>query len=52
VDSAARMLEAFALNDGAWVLLAALKDDAEVRLAPFDAIGFPLAALWPEPPPA
>jgi Uma2 family endonuclease len=46
VDPAARTLEAFALRDGAWVLIAALHDDAEVRLAPFDAVGFALGALW------
>jgi Uma2 family endonuclease len=50
VDPRARTLEGFALRDGAWVLLAALKDDAEVRLPPFDAIGFPLGALWPDAP--
>jgi Uma2 family endonuclease len=46
IDPTARTLEAFALRDGAWVLAAALKDDAEVRLPPFEAIAFPLAALW------
>ncbi|SDZ87745.1 Uma2 family endonuclease [Rubrimonas cliftonensis] len=46
VDPAARTLEAFALKDGAWVLIAALHDDAEVRVAPFDAVGFALGALW------
>jgi hypothetical protein len=30
------------------VLVAALGCEAEVRVAPFDAIGFPLAALWPD----
>ena len=35
-------------RDAAWVLIAALEDDAEVRVAPFAAIGFPLAALWPD----
>ena len=46
IDPKARTLEAFALRDGAWTLLAALKDDAEVRVAPFDAVAFPLSALW------
>jgi Uma2 family endonuclease len=45
-DPAARTLEAFALRDGAWVLIAALHDDAEVRVAPFDAVAFPLGVLW------
>jgi hypothetical protein len=34
--------------DKVWTLAAALADDAEVRLAPFDAIAFPLADLWAE----
>ena len=46
VDPLDRTLEAFALRDGAWVLLAAIRDDAEVRLAPFEAVGFPLGVLW------
>jgi Uma2 family endonuclease len=48
IDPGARTLEAFALRDGSWVLIAALEEGAEVRVAPFDAIGFPLAALWPD----
>lgn len=46
VDPLARTLEAFALNDGSWTLLTALSDDAEVKVAPFDAVGFPLDVLW------
>jgi hypothetical protein len=46
IDPVDRTLEAFALADGAWVLIAALKADAEVRVAPFEAVTFPLAALW------
>jgi hypothetical protein len=30
------------------VLAAALKDDDEVRVTPFEAVGFSLAALWPD----
>jgi Uma2 family endonuclease len=48
VDPKARTLEAFALREGLWVLLGAVADDAEVRLPPFEAVGFPLAALWPD----
>ena len=48
VDPAAKSLEAFALKGGVWVLDAALKDKDEVCLAPFDAISFPLSALWPD----
>jgi Uma2 family endonuclease len=47
IDPGARTLEAFALRDGAWVLGTALKDDAELRVPPFEAVGFPLSALWP-----
>lgn len=50
VDPEARTLEAFALRDGEWVLIGALRDDAEVRLAPFDAVPFPLSNLWPPQP--
>ena len=46
IDPQARTLEAFRLADGAWTLIAALHDDAEVRLPPYEAIAFPLAALW------
>ncbi len=48
VDPIARTLEAFAFKDGAWTLIAALKDDEEVRVPPFDAIAFPLSVLWPD----
>ncbi len=46
VDPLERTLEAFALRDGAWTLIAALGGDEDVRVAPFDAIAFPLSALW------
>jgi hypothetical protein len=46
--SEARTLEAFAWRHGRWTLLAALKDVDEVRLAPFNAVAFPLSALWPD----
>lgn len=46
VDPDARTLEAFALKDGTWTLLAALKDDAAVSVPPFDAISFSLGDLW------
>ncbi|MEM6945400.1 MAG: Uma2 family endonuclease [Pseudomonadota bacterium] len=48
VDPLAKSLEAFTLRDGAWVLIAALRDDQPVELAPFDAISFGLSALWPD----
>ena len=46
VDPLARTLEAFARGEGGWVLMEALRDDAEVRVTPFEAVGFPLSALW------
>jgi Uma2 family endonuclease len=46
VDPLARTLEAFALEGGRWALIASLRDDAEVRVAPFEAVAFPLDALW------
>ncbi|CAN5597900.1 hypothetical protein BH23PSE1_BH23PSE1_15750 [soil metagenome] len=48
VDPVARTLEAFARRDGAWLLVAALKDDDAVRVPPFEATSFPLSALWPD----
>jgi len=48
VDPDARTLEAFELREGQWMLLATLADSAAVSLPPFDAITFPLDALWPE----
>jgi Uma2 family endonuclease len=46
VDPDARTLEAFALDGGAWRLAAALGGAEEARVAPFDAVAFPLDALW------
>ena len=48
VDPEARTLEAFELREAQWVLLATLVGDDPVSLPPFDAITFPLDALWPE----
>ncbi len=48
VDPDARTLEAFELRDGQWLLTASLADNALVSVAPFDAISFPLGALWPD----
>ena len=47
IDPVARTLEVMALRDGHWVLLATLADDDPVSQPPFDAITFPLDALWP-----
>ena len=47
VDPAARDLEAFELRGGEWVLIATARNDDPVSIPPFEAITFPLAALWP-----
>ena len=47
VDPDARTLEAFEFREGHWVLLATLADDDPASQPPFDAITFPLGALWP-----
>jgi Uma2 family endonuclease len=46
IDDEARLLEAFTLEAGTWRLVAALRDDQEVCLAPFEAVAFSLAELW------
>ncbi len=48
VDPDVRTLEAFQLKGGLWSLIASLAGDAAVSVPPFDAISFPLAALWPD----
>ncbi|MCY4318019.1 MAG: Uma2 family endonuclease [Alphaproteobacteria bacterium] len=47
VDPAARTLEAFALEDSAWTPAGAAREDEPVSLPPFEAVAFPLGALWP-----
>ena len=47
IDPAARDLEAFELRDGEWVLIATARNDDPVSIPPFEAISFPLDALWP-----
>jgi Uma2 family endonuclease len=46
IDPDLRTLEAFENQDGRWLLLAARENDNSVQLPPFDAISFPLDALW------
>jgi Uma2 family endonuclease len=46
IDDEARLLEAFTLDAGQWRLVAALRDDQEVCLAPFKAVAFSLGELW------
>ena len=47
VDPAARTLEAFALLDCAWSPAGAAREAEPVSLPPFEAVPFPLGALWP-----
>ncbi len=46
VDPTARTLEAFRRAGEHWLLQASFVEDAEVRVEPFAAVAFPLAALW------
>lgn len=46
LDPQEELLEAFALRDGLWRLAGAVGGTDEVRLPPFEAIGFPLSPLW------
>jgi len=48
VDPVSRTLEAFEVRAGSWTLIAALHDDAQASVPPFDALAFPLSALWAE----
>lgn len=47
VDPVVRLLEVFALLDAQWVLVDTFVDEATVCAPPFEAVTFPLAALWP-----
>lgn len=47
VDPDARTLEVFTLTPDGWLLVATLDGDAPVAQPPFDAVTFPLGALWP-----
>ncbi len=46
VNPLERTLEALELRDGLWVILGAWRDDARVRVAPFDAFELELGVLW------
>jgi Uma2 family endonuclease len=46
VDPLMRTLEAFELDRGSWRALGAWRDEARVRVAPFEALELELAALW------
>jgi Uma2 family endonuclease len=47
VDPLPKMLEAFELRDGKWLLLDVVRDSAQVRVAPFAQASFSLSLLWP-----
>ena len=47
VDPVDRTLEAFELREGQWVLIASAKDDAPIRIPPFEVVTFSLGDLWP-----
>ncbi|MCY3671149.1 MAG: Uma2 family endonuclease [Alphaproteobacteria bacterium] len=47
VDPGAKTLEAFALEDGTWAPAGAARNDEPVSFPPFEAVSFPLGALWP-----
>jgi hypothetical protein len=47
VDPEARTLEAFALTEAGWLLLATVEAADPVSLAPYDAVTFALSELWP-----
>jgi Uma2 family endonuclease len=46
VDPVPQTLQGYQLRDGRWRLLAKVEHDAPVQMAPFDAVAFPLSALW------
>jgi Uma2 family endonuclease len=52
VDPRPRMLEAFELRDGKWLLLDVFRDNANVAVSPFAQVSFPLGLLWPFDSPA
>lgn len=47
IDPRQQILEAFELSEGRWLQIGAWSSDDEVRAAPFDAVAFSLADLWP-----
>lgn len=52
LDPTARFQECFAIAGGRWLLQATFEPGDEVRVEPFDAVGFPLDALFPFDSPA
>lgn len=50
VDPAARILEAFELEEGGWLRLGAWGDGDRARIRPFDAVEIEVGALFPPEP--
>lgn len=48
VDPLEHTLEAFALQDGRWLVIGLFKDNDAVQVAPFDDLVLHLAGLWAE----
>ena len=48
VDPTACTLEAFKLHEGQWLLHGSYVGEADLAVKPFDAVTFPLGALWAE----
>ena len=46
IDPASHTLEVFVLREGSWLLEHVYQLDEEVCAVPFEAIAFPLGALW------
>ena len=46
IDPVDRILEAFELHEGQWLLIASAQDDESVSIRPFDAITFSLGKQW------
>ena len=47
IDPRQQMLEAFGLRGGQWMVAGGWSADGVVRAAPFEAVPFPVAKLWP-----
>jgi len=46
VNPLLRLLEPWRLESGRWLSLGVFRDDARVRVEPFDAVELDLALLW------
>jgi hypothetical protein len=46
IDTSLQNLEAYALQDSNWSLIATFADDADISIAPFAEHSFSLSVLW------